>query len=182
MSFDKLLSRIASLFKAVKLPYMLVGGFAVAYWGYPRQSIDIDVVVDLDEDKLALFLKRAARSGFVFDENEIRTVVRVGNRFVMELDDFRIDCWIPRTPAEKDALARRRGKRLFGRSLSLISAEDLIIAKLLVGRARDLEDVKTVLVRQGRKLNKSYLDRRAAAVSVLPALNKLRKSVAVKKK
>lgn len=175
MSFDKLLSKIALLFKEINVPYMLVGGFAVAYWGYPRQSLDIDIVIDLPKDKIELFMNKASRLGFVFNKNEIKTVLKIGNRFVMELDDFRVDCWLPRSQNEKDSLVRRRKKRLFGKNLALIRAEDLVIAKLLVGRARDLEDVKTVLLRQKGKLDKRSLDQRSAAFALLPLLNKLRK-------
>lgn len=174
MSFDKLLTKISQLFKTVKVPYMLVGGFAVAYWGYPRQSLDIDIVIDISPDKYDLFFKQANNLGFIVNKDEATTILKIGNRFVMELDDFRVDIWLPRTATEKNALNRRGQKRLFGRNLSIIAAEDLIIAKLLAGRAKDIEDVKTVLIRQEKKLNNKYLNQQAISLDVLQILNKLR--------
>ncbi|MFH1386794.1 MAG: nucleotidyltransferase [bacterium] len=177
MNFDKLLAKITALFKTTKTPYMLVGGFAVAYWGYPRQSLDIDLVADLNKGGLKDFLTAAKKHGFFYNEKEIATILKVGNRFAMELDDFRIDCWLPKTSYDRTALENRKQKNIFGQKLSIISPEDLIIAKLKIGRARDYEDIKTVLARQGKKLKKAYLNRQALSHNVSAELERLIKEV-----
>jgi len=178
MSFEKLLAKIAKLFKTAGVPYMLVGGFAVAYWGYPRQSLDIDIVADLSEGNINSFIKQAKKNGFLFHEKEIKLMIKKGNRFVMEADDFRIDCWLPRTGFEISSFKNRKRKKLFGQSLSIIKAEDLILAKLLAGRSRDIEDIKTILLRQGRRLNKNYLHHHASVLNVRGSLNKILKETA----
>ncbi|MEK7376145.1 MAG: hypothetical protein AABZ57_03110 [Candidatus Margulisiibacteriota bacterium] len=166
MSYLKAMSAISRLFREIEVPYMLVGGFAVAYWGYPRQSLDIDIVIDLDKDNLEVLLKAAKKKGFSFDQREAELIVQKGNRFVMELNDFRIDCWLPRSRFEKEALKRRKKKRVFGMNLNIIGPEDLMLSKLLIGRERDMEDIKTIILRQGKKLNSSYLKNQAAVLDV----------------
>ena len=161
MNFQKLIAALANFFGACRIPYMLVGGFAVAYWGYPRQSLDIDIVVDLTRENLKDFIKNAQQHGFHVHEPEAKTIIAKGNRFVMEWHDFRVDCWLPRTRFEKQALENRKRKKLFGQNLWIISAEDLIISKLLIGRPRDLEDIKTVRLRQGRKIKRAYIKEEA---------------------
>jgi predicted nucleotidyltransferase len=178
MSFEKLLAKIAKLFNAAGIPYMLVGGFAVAYWGYPRQSLDIDIVADLSEDNINPFIKQAKKNGFLLHEREIKSMIKKGNRFVMEADDFRIDCWLPRTGFEVNSFKNRKRKKLFGQSLYIIKAEDLILAKLLAGRSRDIEDIRTILLRQGRRLSKNYLLRHALALNVKDSLDKIVKEAA----
>jgi len=173
MSVEKLFAKIARLFNKLDIPYMLVGGFAVAFWGYPRQSLDIDVVVELNESNVAGFINRARQAGFKLHEAEINLVVGKGNRFVMEADDFRIDCWLPRSQFELQALKKRKNRKLFGKTIPIISAEDLIISKLLISRPRDLEDIKTILLRQKGKLNNKYLNYQAAAIGKLRELKKI---------
>jgi hypothetical protein len=176
MSFRKFLSKIAALFRQVKIPYMVVGGLAVAYWGYPRQSLDIDVVANINSDNLTSFLKAARKLRLVIDEKEIQLISKIGNRFVMEVENFRIDCWIPKTKHEQAWLINRKQKKLFGTSIYVIGPEDLIIAKLLVNRARDIEDIKTILAKQKNKLNLPYLKHQAINLNVHAALNKLIKA------
>jgi hypothetical protein len=174
MNFKKLISAIARLFKEAKISYMLVGGFAVAYWGYPRQSLDIDIVTNLTEENLPLFLKNAKKTGFVFHSKEIKMLLTKSNRFVIELDDFRVDCWLPKTWFEKMALAEKKQGKLFGQTISIISPENLILSKLLVARARDLEDAKTVLLRQGKGINQKHLKQQALALNVGMLLKNLK--------
>jgi predicted nucleotidyltransferase len=173
MSIEKILRRIEQLFRKANIPYMLVGGFAVAYWGYPRQSLDIDIVLGLDKKKLDLFLKNAKKLGFIVHPAEVKMVLAKGNRFVMEYDDLRIDCWLPKTEFNKFALDRCKRKILLGQAISLIGAEDLIISKLMIARARDLEDVKTVLLRQGKRIDLKYLRRQSLACGVSKHLNEV---------
>ena len=161
MNFQKLITALAEFFSERNIPYMLVGGFAVAYWGYPRQSMDIDIVIDLNRENIGDFIKDAKEYGFIIHAPEAKAMVAKGNRFVMEWHAFRIDCWLPRTRFEKQALENRTRKKLFGQNLWIISAEDLIISKLLIGRPRDLEDIKTVRLRQGRKIKRAYIKEEA---------------------
>jgi len=173
MNFDKLISKLMLLFKKVKTPYMLVGGFAVAVWGYPRQSLDIDIVVELTEAKIDDFLSFASKLGFVLDKSEVDIIVKLGNRFVMELDNFRIDCWLPKSEFDKDSLKRCKKEKLFGKTLNVIGPEDLIISKLLAGRALDVEDIKTVLIRQEKSINKKYLREQSMKLNILDSLEKI---------
>ncbi|OGB87129.1 hypothetical protein A3H38_00540 [candidate division WOR-1 bacterium RIFCSPLOWO2_02_FULL_46_20] len=170
MIFEKFLERVAKLFQATKISYMLVGGFAVAYWGYPRQSMDIDLVVDLKKDNIDGFLIKADKMGFVYNKSEVEEIVRIGNRFVLELDDFRIDCWLPKSWFEKYTFGQRKNRKVFGQRIYIISPEDLILSKILAGRSRDFEDIKTVVFRQGKKLNKGYLKGQAKTLNVAEQL------------
>ncbi len=174
MVFKKILNNLAKVFKKLKLSYMLVGGFAVGCWGYPRQSMDIDMVIDLKPEEGKKFIKEAKKAGFKIHQQEVKTILKIGNRFVMEADDFRIDCWLPKSIFEKETLKNRKKKKLFGTNVSIISAEDLILSKLLVGRARDIEDIKTIFIRQGAKLDKAYINKNAKRLNVYSLLKKVK--------
>ena len=42
---ESALVEVASLLEEIGLPYMLIGGLAVALWGEPRATLDVDVSV-----------------------------------------------------------------------------------------------------------------------------------------
>ena len=54
-----------------------------------------------------------------------------------------------------------------GRQLMVISAEDLVIHKLVAGRPRDREDVQAILRRQGSKLDMGVVERWLGVFGVL---------------
>jgi hypothetical protein len=47
-----LLVNIAKILKELKIPYIITGGMAVLVWGRPRFTADIDIVVELGQDKI----------------------------------------------------------------------------------------------------------------------------------
>ncbi|MQY59440.1 MAG: hypothetical protein GH144_07535 [Clostridia bacterium] len=47
---------------------MLIGGIAVALWGEPRATQDIDIVVLISKDRAFDFLKEAKKYGFSYQE------------------------------------------------------------------------------------------------------------------
>ena len=57
------LNQLNRLFKKTKIDYALMGGLAVAFYGEPRMSFDIDINILLGEDKISDFLKHALGFG-----------------------------------------------------------------------------------------------------------------------
>ena len=47
MEYSRLVRTLIGLFRQNKIPYMIVGGLAVNYWGMPRATFDIDLVIAL---------------------------------------------------------------------------------------------------------------------------------------
>ena len=65
------LKRLRLLLEKQKISYMLIGGIAVALWGEPRATQDIDIVVLVSEDRAFDFLKEAKKYGFSYQERRI---------------------------------------------------------------------------------------------------------------
>ncbi len=61
---------------------------------------------------------------------------------------IRVDFIFSTTPYERQAIERAVIVELGGEPVPFASVEDLVIHKLFAGRARDLEDVATVIRRQ----------------------------------
>jgi len=71
--------------------YILIGGFAVNYYGFPRATEDIDLLVDPSEDNISKiksalsFLPDNAVKEVALDDVEKYTVVRVADEVVIDL-------------------------------------------------------------------------------------------------
>jgi hypothetical protein len=153
---------------------MLVGGLAVNYYGAPRATGDIDISLLVSSDNINVLLANLQKGKFVLHPKEIMTLVNISNHFLLfdPSNTYRIDCWIPKTNFELQALKRRKRVKLAGKNIHLPSAEDLILFKLIAGRNKDTEDLKWIVKRQKDKLDKKYLKFWSMALAINKKLNK----------
>jgi len=167
--FEQLLSRLGRALDEAGLPYMLIGGQAVLLHGEPRATVDIDVTVGVDAGELPRLLDvtRALRLSVLPDPPE----PFVAQTNVLPARDaatgIRVDFIFSFTPYEQQAIARAVRQRVGDYPVRFATAEDLILHKLFAGRARDLEDVRGVLARQGATVDGGYLRQWAREFSVL---------------
>ena len=155
--FKRLLIRIATGLKKRRLDYMLIGGQAVLLYGEPRFTKDIDITLAAGTEQLHEILQLAKSL-------EWKVLVRSPSSFVkktmvlpfLDPSGIRIDFIFSFSPYEKQAMGRVKKVRLGKTEVRFASLEDLIIHKVVAGRPRDLEDVRTVLLKHPR-FDKSYI-------------------------
>ncbi|OGC23579.1 hypothetical protein A2291_00335 [candidate division WOR-1 bacterium RIFOXYB2_FULL_42_35] len=167
------------LLKKTRVPYMIVGGGAVNYFGDFRLTKDLDVVIALEPSSVNGLLGLLDKNGYKFHKKELEMLAKLSNRFALAdpSDTYRIDLWIPKTSYEKNALDRRQNKRTNHGLISFISPEDLILFKLLAGRPQDIIDLQGVLTRQKGKLDRKYLKFWAMALDKYEQLKKIEKEL-----
>ncbi|GEM_PF-135942 len=176
MSYEKVSKKILRVLREAKIPYMIVGGLAANYYGCPRATYDLDLVIEPEEAGIRKLLKLAGQAGFRFHEKEVLLLTRAGNRFVVESPEkYRVDFWLAKTSLEREMLARRRRAKVFGIPVWICRPEDLILQKLRSARPRDLEDVQAILARWSDGLDKKYLNRRATELGLARLLEEQRK-------
>jgi hypothetical protein len=71
--------------------------------------------------------------------------------------DFPLDLIFATAPLHKNALDRRKPIDLHGTQVSVSSAEDLILLKLLASRPRDFDDVMGIVGNASAPLDLDYL-------------------------
>jgi len=175
MIYQQFVQALVDALNGSRLRYMLVGGIAVNYWGFPRATLDIDLAVALetaDVDRMRRLLK-ALRCDAKPDD--VATLIRISNCIMTHsrLSDYRIDFWIPRTVYEQEALGRRRRAQVYGKTSWVIAPEDLMIMKLLAGRGKDLDDALGVLNRQRGRLDEAYLKHQADRLDLREVLKRI---------
>jgi len=145
------------------IDYMLVGGMAVNFYGIPRMTYDLDLMIALNPDNILKLVSRLSDWGYqprapvnprdLADEKKRRIWIREknmkafsfyhGKEAIGEIDVL-IDLSVP-----YEELRQRAGVfDVEGISVPVVSVEDLIDLKLRAGRQQDLSDaehLKTIL-------------------------------------
>jgi predicted nucleotidyltransferase len=167
-SLFEILIKLTTVLNQQKVPYMLVGGLAVNYYGAPRTTGDIDISVLVNSENIKNFLSGLRKKKFVFHAKEVLLLAKTSNRFLIfdPSNAYRVDCWMPKTGFELQALNRRVQVKIGGKKIFLPSAEDLVLFKLLAGREKDQEDLKWIVLRQKKHLDKKYLKFWSVALGV----------------
>ncbi len=147
--FEALLEQIAQGLDSRQIPYMLIGGQAVLLYGEPRLTRDVDVTLGVGPDRLPEILDWVG-------ETRWRILVDSPAQFVTqtlvlpcleEESGIRVDLIFSFSPYERQAIQRGRPITVGKTAVRYASVEDLVIHKVVAGRARDLEDVRSVLLK-----------------------------------
>lgn len=154
------LKRSVDVFRVGRVPHVLIGAWALAVWGRPRATLDVDFLVLVDEAELGSLGARMTRLGMRLDEHwlEWNPMLR-GHQLRLHFHDVAIDLLRPRDQYDRQVFNRRRRKRFEGRYYWVVAPDDFILQKLKVGRPRDFEDALTVLERSKGELDHAYLRR-----------------------
>lgn len=135
--------------------YALIGGIAVAQWGFPRATQDIDfkvLVPDTDYQSVRSAILRA------FPERARQQVPPNPFIVAVTIDKVVVDFLLTLPGYEELIVTRAQRRKLNGFSAWLCSAEDLIIQKVTAGRGKDWLDVEALLLGQHGKLDEDYID------------------------
>ncbi len=172
---------IALRLDSAGIPYMLTGSMAMAIYSTPRMTRDIDLVVAVtsaDVDKIVgLF------SGDCYiDKDSVRQAVHTHGMFNIIHNDWVLKAdFIIRKNEEyrRKEFARRRNMDVEEMAVSVVTAEDLILSKLIWGK-RSQSDLQLNDVRQiistVTKLDWKYLQDWAVDLGVDDLLRKVSKN------
>ncbi len=161
-----ILVEISGLLAKHKIPYLLTGSFAVSYYGYPRSTHDIDFILEIPKESIAVILKMLAKLNKDYDYSvtDIKDAISKSSQFsIFHLESgIKLDFWIAKNDEfEKSKFVRSKTIRIMGQKISVLSAEDLILNKLKwckeVRSERHMRDCVGILKVQGEKLDKKYL-------------------------
>jgi hypothetical protein len=150
--FEHLLGKIALQLKKASIPYMVIGGQAVLLYGEPRLTRDIDITLGIGADGLNRVKKIFSNIGLTsLVEKEKEFVER--NMVLPVIDKksgIRVDLIFSYSAYERQAIERAKNIKLGRSMVRFASLEDVAIHKIIAGRARDLEDVKSIFIKNQR--------------------------------
>ena len=152
MVLDENFSEFIKLLNANDVKYLVVGGFAVAYHGYPRYTKDIDFWIWANPDNADKVLKTVKDFGFgslglqkedLLNEDNIIQLGYEPNRIdlIMDLEGLDFEtCFAHRQETEFESLP-----------INFLNLEDLVKNKLATGRLKDKVDAQTLIKKNKKK-------------------------------
>lgn len=134
--------------------WYVFGAQAVIAYGVPRLSADVDVTIQLAPNEPQRFARDMDAAGFsirVTDPDFVRRT-RV-MPFVHRATAMPLDVVLAGSGLEEEFLDRAREVDVGGTIVPIITLEDLIIAKVLAGRPKDLDDASNLWRLRGHELD-----------------------------
>ena len=184
MEQRKLLTEIARTLNDLRIPYVVTGSFALAVWGRPRYTADIDIVIQLlpqKLDELADALLDIGKDVYLDKDAMQEALEKHGEfNFIHPASGLKVDFWILKNePYATEQIKRGKIKKIGNQQVKFISAEDLVLSKLVwyksTGSERQLDDIRSVLKMQ-KSLNLDYIKKWAQVQSTLKLLEPLLKT------
>jgi hypothetical protein len=157
---DRAVHDITNVLDSLQIDDAIVGGIANAIWGEPRATIDVGVTVSVGEERLPGTVPALVER---FRTEVANPVAFVQQTRVLPLDTedgVRIDVIFALLPFELDAIRRARDVPVAGRTVHVVSVEDLILMKIISERPRDAADAEAMVRLRARELDRDYLEPR----------------------
>jgi hypothetical protein len=128
-----------------KTEFVLIGGYAVAYHGYPRFTGDMDILVSRSPENAAKVLKVLGRFGFGSLAITNADLETEGNVVQLGFPPVRIDLITSIDGIENPEIFEGLIKgEFYGLKVPIISKEHLIRNKRATGRVQDLLDLENL--------------------------------------
>ena len=146
--------------ETLQVPYMLTGSAAMNFYSVIRTTQDLDIVLELQEYQVEAFLS-VFPNHYFHEPSILSEIKRLGMFNLIDFNTgYKIDFILRKnTPYSAKAFARRWLSDDFGHSVWVISAEDLILAKLQwiqqLYSDRQASDIQQML--QSNQIDRVYL-------------------------
>lgn len=147
----ELFTHICKKLNEAKIDYMLSGSLALNLYTVPRMTRDIDVVIELKQSDINLFISNF-KDRFYFNENTIREETNKKGMFnIIDTDTgYKVDFIVRKdSPYRKTEFERKKQVEMMGVDTWVVSIEDLILSKLIwiqqLQSDKQMEDITNLL-------------------------------------
>ena len=131
------------LLNSNRVEYLLIGGYAVCYYGYYRNTNDIDFWIAVHPENARKLVSLIRAFGFDAPEVKEELFLNKGRLIRMGVEPTRIELLTEISACDfSDCYTRRIEGQMDGVPVTIISREDLIRNKLKSGRLKDLDDAQ----------------------------------------
>ncbi len=135
-----------------KAEFLVVGAYALAVYGLPRATGDIDLFIGIDPGNSRKVYQALKRFGAPLSEAQPETFTQPGLVFQIGVVPSRIDLLTSISGVSfPEAWAHRQMTQVEGLNLPVLSLGDLILNKMATGRPKDKADLEWLRARQKQK-------------------------------
>jgi len=174
MEQSELLRYVVTALERLGLRYFVTGSTVTIFFGEPRFTNDIDIVVSLPATAVSEFCRQFPEEEFYVSDEAARDAVRYRSQFniIHPGSGLKIDVIVP--PAtEFNRLRFQRAQRVHAGpdwDATFSSPEDAIMMKMKYfqegGSEKHLRDITGVLRTSGEKIDMAYIEQWAATLNL----------------
>ena len=156
---EEALAEAIDFIDQLRLPYMLIGGLAVAEWGEPRATLDVDLTIWVEPDQFETTVKALAERFQVRGQDWFRLTSQSRVLPVRASNGVLVDLLFAVWPVEQRAIEGAVTRHIAGKAVRVASLDYLLFLKLISDRPKDLEDASRLLRRHRDTANLSWLEK-----------------------
>jgi hypothetical protein len=158
------LNDIVASLKQVGIPFMVSGSISSTYYGRPRSTQDVDIVIEASrENLLELVAILQSRKYYADDQAAVEALSQATMFNVFDpASGYKADLIIRKNrPYSVEEFNRRRSVNLLGLTLHMVAPEDAILSKLEWAKAgnseRQYTDAVGIAIVQAERLDWKYI-------------------------
>jgi hypothetical protein len=156
------LRRLIGFFEQYNIQYMLSGSVAMSIYVLPRSTKDFDFIVHLKPTD-AVTLLDYFKEGYYCNEDSVKAAIRSGGMFnVIDYQSgYKADMIVLRKePFRQEEFKRRKEVAFMNMKIHIVSAEDLLISKIIWIQELQSDIQKTDIKELGKMtgLDRTYIN------------------------
>lgn len=154
---SKVAREIADLLESQGIPYALGGALAYNFYGAFRATVDVDFNVFVSPEDSRRVFEELKAAGLDIDVDAAVERVKEGRHAVGTVGGMHVDLFFNSIPLHEQAAKRVRRHEFDSRPVWALSAEDIVLLKLLFFRGKDKLDIERAIQLQGSRLDRAYI-------------------------
>lgn len=134
-----------SLLKSKNIQYLLIGGYAVGYHGYPRATNDMDIWIAIDQKNAELMVLALKEFGFDTPQLSENIFLKKNSIVRMGIAPMRIEILTTISGVDfEECFQQKVVDEIDGIEINIIGLNQLKINKKASGRHKDLDDFENL--------------------------------------
>jgi hypothetical protein len=155
--FDEKIVAIERTLESLEIPHAFGGANALAYYGTPRATADIDLNVFVPVSRSREVMRALGQLGVATDDPLLLERIDRDGQITVYWERTPIDVFFSYDPLHESSMQRRRLVDFGGDPIHVLSAEDLMVYKVVFNREKDWHDIAEMIYAANESLDFDYV-------------------------
>ncbi len=149
MRVEKDYEEFLGLLNKYQVKYCIIGAYAVAVWGYPRYTKDIDILIEPTKENAKRIISAIREFGIKSQDLTEEDFIKKNRVIQLGYEPVRIDILTSVEGVSFSTVWKNRIEEFYGKEkVYFIGLKELIKIKKKVARPQDLADLEELLRRE----------------------------------